>query len=48
MQNVGAAWLMTDLATSPLLVASVQAATNLPNFFLAIPTGALADIVDCR
>jgi MFS family permease len=48
MQNVGAAWLMTDLAASPLLVALVKAATNLPVFVLAIPAGALADIVDRR
>jgi MFS family permease len=48
MQNVGAAWLMTDLAASPLTVALVQAATNLPFFVLAIPAGALADIVDRR
>jgi MFS family permease len=31
-----------------LLVASGQAAANLPIFFLAIPAGALADIVDRR
>jgi hypothetical protein len=30
MQSVGAAWLMTDLAASPMTVALVQAATNLP------------------
>ena len=48
MQNVGAAWLMTDLSASPLMVALVQAATNLPMFFLALPAGALADIVDRR
>src|SRR5262249_1518444 len=48
MQNVGAAWLMTDLAASPLTVALVQAATNLPFFILAVPAGALADIVDRR
>jgi MFS family permease len=48
MQNVGAAWLMTDLAASPFMVALVQAATNLPFFILAIPAGALADIVDRR
>jgi MFS family permease len=48
MQNVGAAWLMTDLAASPLTVALVQAATNLPFFVLAVPAGALADIVDRR
>ncbi|MBV9768405.1 MAG: MFS transporter [Bryobacterales bacterium] len=32
MQNVGAAWLMTELAPSALLVALVQTATNLPLF----------------
>src|SRR6516165_9413298 len=48
MQNVGAAWLMTDLSASPLFVALVQAATNLPFFVLSVPAGALADIVDRR
>jgi MFS family permease len=48
MQNVGAAWLMTDLSASPLLVGLVQTATNLPVFILAIPAGALADIMDRR
>src|SRR4051812_28448433 len=48
MQNVGAAWLMTDLSVSPLLVGLVQTATNLPVFVLAIPAGALADIMDRR
>jgi MFS family permease len=48
MQNVGAAWLMTELAASPLTVALVQAATTLPFFVLAVPAGALADIVDRR
>jgi MFS family permease len=37
---------MTTLSPSPLLVALVQAATTLPVFVLAIPAGALADIVD--
>src|SRR5918911_3580149 len=48
MQNVGAAWLMTELSASALMVALVQAATNLPVFVLAVPSGALADIVDRR
>ena len=48
MQNVGASWLMTDLAASPFAVALVQAATNLPFCVLAVPAGALADIVDRR
>src|SRR5262245_54096691 len=48
MQNVGAAWLMATLAPSPLLVALVQTATNLPVFLLGIAAGAIADIVDRR
>src|SRR3954465_11655991 len=48
MQNVAAAWLMTSLSTSALMVALVQAATNLPMFVLALPAGALADILDRR
>jgi MFS family permease len=48
MQDVGAGWLMTSLAPTPVMVALVQAATALPTFFLAIPAGALADIVDRR
>ncbi|HEX6203662.1 MAG TPA: MFS transporter, partial [Thermoanaerobaculia bacterium] len=48
LQNVGAAWLMTELTTSPVLVALVQAATSLPMFLLALPAGALADVYDRR
>jgi len=48
LQNTGAGWLMTSLAPSPLLVALVQVATILPAFLLALPGGALADIVDRR
>src|SRR5881409_4294725 len=48
MQNVGAAWLMTSLAPSPVMVALVQAATSLPVFLVALPAGALADVVDRR
>jgi MFS family permease len=48
MQNVGAAWLMTSLAPTPLMVSLVQAASSLPFFLLAIPAGALADVVDRR
>jgi len=48
MQDVGAAWLMTSLAPTPLMVALVQAATSLPVFLLAVPSGTLADIVDRR
>lgn len=48
MHDVGAGWLMTSLSPSPLLVALVQAATTLPMFLLALPAGALADIIDRR
>jgi MFS family permease len=48
MHDVGAAWLMTSLAPSPFMVAMVQTATTLPLCLLAIPAGALADILDRR
>lgn len=48
MQNVGAAWLMTSLEPTPFWVSMVQAASSLPFFLLAIPAGALADVVDRR
>jgi MFS family permease len=48
MHEVGAGWLMTSLAPSPLMVAMVQAATTAPVFLLALPAGALADIIDRR
>jgi MFS family permease len=48
VQNVGAAWLMTGLSASPLMVALVQAATTLPVFLVGLPAGALADVVDRR
>ena len=48
LQNTGAGWLMTTLAPRPLIVAMVQAATIMPVFLLAIPGGAMADIVDRR
>jgi len=48
MHDVAAGWLMTTLAPSPLMVAAVQAANTLPVVVLALPAGALADIVDRR
>lgn len=48
MQSVGAAWLMTSLTPSPLLVALMQTATSLPLFLVGLPAGALADVVDRR
>lgn len=48
MHEVGAGWLMTSLSPTPVMVALVQTATALPIFLLAMPAGALADIVDRR
>lgn len=45
---VGTGWLMTVLSPSPVMVTLVQAASTLPIFLLALPAGALADIVDRR
>ena len=48
MHDVAAAWLMTSLTTSPVMVALVSTAATLPVFLLGLPSGAMADIVDRR
>jgi MFS family permease len=48
MSDVTAAWLMTTLTTSPVMVALVQTAATMPVFLLGLGSGALADIVDRR
>src|ERR1700694_4135935 len=48
MQDVGSGWLMTSLSSSPSMVALVEAADSFPVMLLALPAGALADIVDRR
>jgi MFS family permease len=48
MQDVGAGWLMTSLSSSPSMVALVEAADSFPIMLLALPAGAIADIVDRR
>ena len=48
MQMIGSAWLMTDLSSSPVLVALVQASQMIPTLFLAFIAGALADMIDRR
>lgn len=48
MNDVAAAWMMTSLTASPVLVALVQTASTLPVFLLGLPSGALADILDRR
>ena len=46
MNDVAAAWLMTQLTTSAVMVALVSAASTLPVFLLGLPSGALADSLD--
>ncbi len=48
IQNTASAWIMTDLAPSPIMVSLVQAAAQLPVLLLALPAGALADLMDLR
>ena len=48
LSSVGSGWQMTSLSPSPQMVALVQAATTLPGFVLALPAGALADLLDRR
>ncbi len=48
MYAAASGWLMTSLNPDPLIVSLVQVATSLPMFLIAIPAGALADIVDRR
>jgi MFS family permease len=46
--GVGAAWEMTQLTSSPSMVALVQTAMMLPLMLVALPAGALADMFDQR
>ena len=46
IQNTASGWIMTDLAPSPIMVSLVQTAAQLPVFLLALPAGALADLMD--
>lgn len=48
VHEVGAGWLMVTLNPEPVMVSLVQAASTLPIFLLALPGGALADIIDRR
>jgi predicted MFS family arabinose efflux permease len=48
VHEVGAGWLMTQLAPSPAMVALVQTATMLPVFLFSLPAGAVADMLDRR
>jgi len=48
MQSVGAAWLMVSLGAPTSTIALTQTASTLPFFLLALPAGAIGDIVDRR
>ncbi len=48
MYNLASGWLMLSLDPTALSVSLVQVANTLPMFLLAIPAGALVDIVDRR
>ena len=48
MYSAASGWLMTSLSADPLIVSMVQVATSLPMVLMALPAGALADIVDRR
>ncbi len=48
MYSAACGWLMTNLDPNPLVVSLVQAANSLPLFLLALPAGALADMIDKR
>lgn len=48
MNDTAAIWTMTTLSHSPLLVSLMQTMSSLPLFLLALPAGALADLVDRR
>lgn len=48
MNDVGVNWTMLTLSADPLSVALVQAASSLPMFLFALPSGVMADIVDRR
>ena len=48
IQNAASAWIMTDLTPSPIMVSLVQTAAQLPILLLALPAGAIADLMDRR
>ena len=48
IQSVGAAWMMTSIATEAGMVALVQASMTLPVMLLSLIAGAMADSLDRR
>ena len=48
MHGVGSAWLLTSLTASATIIALLPVANALPAVLLALPSGALADVMDRR
>ena len=48
LHAVAASWAMLELTGSPLWVGLMAASATLPLLFLALPAGAIADLVDRR
>jgi MFS family permease len=48
MQTVAAQWVMISLTSSTVLLSAIPAASSIPVLLLAIPAGALGDLVDRR
>ncbi len=48
MNDTAAIWTMATLTASPLMISLMQTMSSLPLFLLALPAGALADLVDRR
>src|SRR3954452_10925148 len=48
IQAIAASWLMTTIATSPDMVALVQASTTLPVMMFSLAAGAISDNYDRR
>src|SRR5687768_5093703 len=48
MNETGTTLVMTDLTSSPLVIALVASATSLALLLVSLPAGTLADVVDRR
>ncbi|EDY19468.1 protein of unknown function DUF894 DitE [Chthoniobacter flavus Ellin428] len=48
MNDTAAVWTMTTMTPSPVMISLMQTMSSLPLFLLALPAGALADVVDRR
>lgn len=48
MNDMAAIWTMATLTPSPVMISLMQSMSSLPLFLLALPAGALADLIDRR